>query len=756
MTKRKRYNKYYRFGAYLLVVVLLNVAGVTLFFRADLTADNIYSLSKASKQAVASLREPLTINVFFTKNLPAPHNNTERYLHDMLEEYSIHSNRYFNYRFYDVSAEEGDIDDEAKKNQQMARNYGIFPVQIQNIEQDEVKFQNAYMGLVLIHGDVIEKIPTITTTEDLEYQITSKIEKMSNKISTLLNMEETVQLKLFFSSSIEAVAPQLRMEGLMDMPRKIEEMANRLNEKYYRKLALSILDPSTDPSLEGLVTRYNVLTLRWPSLKDAMGNEVVPPGHASAGLVVEKGDKSQTISLIRVINLPLFGTQYQMANLNEIEEQIGEVIDDVIDINKKIGYLSSHGTIPLRGMPQIPGMQQPQEENLGNFSRLISSDYSIVEVNLKEEDAIPEGIDCLILAGPKEEFNDYELFQIDQFLMKGKSLALFLDAYQEIRLPQTQSQFSRQPMFRPINTGIEKLLGHYGAEVEKAYVLDKSCYEQRVPQIYGGGTRSLYFAPLIKNEKINDDLPFMKNIKGLVMLLSAPVKLDKSAIAENGLRGNVVFSSSDQSWLMKGRIDLNMWAMRPPANDTDMESYPMAVLIDGEFPSYFAGKEIPERPAEEKEEEGEPATEGTTTDTGDVKDEDSAQLADIGSEVNDTETFKDFTPVGAVIDRGSLGKIFLAGSAEILKDNVIDEKGSSTNAMFILNVLDNLNNRDEYAEMRSKTQRFNPLKETGPGVKAFVKTFNVAGLPVLVVVFGIIVWVRRTARKKAIQAMFSR
>ena len=129
-----RMQKYYRFLLYLAVVVLVNVAGLTMFFRADLTSSGIYSLSEASREAVSTLSEPLTINVFFTRDLPAPHNNTERYLRDLLEEYSAHSNRYFNYRFYDVSAEEGDISDEAKRNQELARSYGIYPVQLQIIQ----------------------------------------------------------------------------------------------------------------------------------------------------------------------------------------------------------------------------------------------------------------------------------------------------------------------------------------------------------------------------------------------------------------------------------------------------------------------------------------------------------------------------------------------------------------------------------------------------------------------------------------------
>ena len=62
---------YLKFILYAVVIVLLNVAGLNLFFRFDLTANRIYSLSDASKQAVSTLSEPLNIKVFFSKNLPA-------------------------------------------------------------------------------------------------------------------------------------------------------------------------------------------------------------------------------------------------------------------------------------------------------------------------------------------------------------------------------------------------------------------------------------------------------------------------------------------------------------------------------------------------------------------------------------------------------------------------------------------------------------------------------------------------------------
>ncbi len=87
---------------------------------------------------------------------------------------------------------------------------------------------------------------------------------------------------------------------------------------------------------------------------------------------------------------------------------------------------------------------------------------------------------------------------------------------------------------------------------------------------------------------------------------------------------------------------------------------------------------------------------------------------------------------------------------------MLDEEGRSPNAMFITNVIDFLNDREDVAVMRGKEQRFNPLLETGAGAKTFVKSFNIAGMPMLVVLFGLLVWFRRHARKRRIQRMFEK
>ena len=732
MNKKRNSGKYLKFIVYIVIVILINVAGITLFSRADLTSENIYSLSEASKEVVATLSEPLTINVFFTGDLPAPHNNTRRYLHDMLEEYSIHSNDYFNYRFYDVSVKEGDLSEKAVRNQELAHSYGIYPVQIRNIEQDEVQFKKAYMGMAMIHGDITDKIPSITSTDGLEYQITSKIEKMNNKISALLNLEDQINVRLYYSTSIEEIAPKLRIEKLPQIPEKIKSIVEKLNDKYYSRLEFQTRNSTDNPLLEKEISEYNVMTLKWPAMKNKSGDIAIEKGHGSIGIVVLNKEKFETIELINVMNLPLFGTQYQLVDINTIEETIGEAIDDVIDINKKIGYLTDHGTTPLRTD------KANRTSAFDNFNSLLSRSYSISEVTLKE-DGIPDGIDCLIIAGPKEEFTDYELFKIDQFLMRGKSIAFFLDPFKQI-MPagqQMQAMYNREPSYIPLNTGLERLILNYGVQTSASYILDEQCYEQRMSQMYGGGKQSVYFAPLIKSKSINDKMEFMKNIKGLITLKTSSVKPLEDKLQGNGLLANVLFSSSERAWEMSGRISLNPMMLRPPVNPSEFQSYALSLLVEGEFPSYFKEREIPEKPAIEKE--GEEKEEEPTIES-EIK-------VNVSTEITGEKRF---------IPNGKPGKIFVTGTSELLSNSILDETGQAPSSTFIMNLIDKLNGREAYASMRSKSQRFNPLDETSPGTRAFVKTFNIAGLPVIVIIFGIIIWMRRESRKRAIQRMFEK
>jgi ABC-type uncharacterized transport system involved in gliding motility auxiliary subunit len=225
----------------------------------------------------------------------------------------------------------------------------------------------------------------------------------------------------------------------------------------------------------------------------------------------------------------------------------------------------------------------------------------------------------------------------------------------------------------------------------------------------------------------------MRNIKGLIGVKLSPLTLDLNRIKDNNLKATRIFSSSEASWEMKGRINLNPMFIRPPQSGEERKRFPLAYLIEGAFPSYFAGKPLPEKIVK--------------PDDANAEDKPDAPAASELSEIKGQRPF---------LAKGQPGKIFLLASSEMIKDNVMDQEGRNPNDMFIMNIIDYLNGREDIAVMRSKAQRFNPLNETQAATKTFVKTFNVAGLPVLVILFGLGVWLRRHSRKKRIQAMFQK
>jgi ABC-type uncharacterized transport system involved in gliding motility auxiliary subunit len=717
---------YLKFILYAVVIVLLNVAGLTLFFRFDLTANRIYSLSDASKQAVSTLSEPLNIKVFFSKNLPAPHNNTERYLRDLLTEYAAQAGRYFNFTFYNVS-QETDRGDKANPNREMARDYGISPVQIRVMENDELKFKNAYMGLVILHGDLIEKIPAITATDGLEYELTSAIRKLNNKVSALLRQTDKINITMYMSSGLNTIAPLIGLDGLPHLGDTVAAAVEKLNNKNLGIFQFERKDLSTPDELEKAAEKYDLMAMRWPDVPE----ENIQAGAGTAGLVVAYKGQTRTLPLITAVEIPIIGTTYQMADPQELGEQITAIMEKLIGINKDIGYLSDHGS-PALGPDRMAMMQGRAGNSLAVFEQLVGSRYNIKQIPLKDE-GIPEGLNCLVIAKPTQHFSDYALFQIDQALMKGTNIAVFADAFEQ---QQSRGGMMGMPAFTPIDTGLEKLLAHYGIEIQKAYVLDKNSYKQQMPQSQGGGEQSIYFAPVLKEDAINNDPVFMQNIKGLVAMQISPLKRVKGGQDDAKVSAVRLLSSSDQAWLMEDNINLNPMFLSPPATDNDLSTYDLAYLLEGQFTSYFKGKSVPEKEAGET----------------DIKDEDNVagpQLPEAPA-----KKIEGLKAGNRVIETSAPAKIFVLGCAQMLHDNMLDEQGRSSNATFILNAIDHLNGDDGTAVLRSKQQTLNPVSDTTPLAKSVIKGFNVIGLPVLVFLFGLGVWFFRSMKKKKIAHMF--
>jgi ABC-type uncharacterized transport system involved in gliding motility auxiliary subunit len=726
--------QYIKFILYMAVIVLVNLAGLTLFFRADLTASKIFSLSDASKKAAATLSEPLSIKVFFSKNLPAPHNNTERYLRDLLDEYAARAGRLFNYQFYNVSSEEGDLSANAVENRELAKSYGISPIQIRIVENDELQFKNAYMGLVLIHGDLIEKINAVTSTDGLEYRLTTAIQKLNNKVSALLRLEDTVQATLYLSSSLDQITPLIGLNDFPDLKHTVEKTIENINARSRNILSFSHQDISDKQTLNEIGKKYDLMALSWPDIPE----NNIQAGQGAAGLVLTYQDQAASLPLISAVNLPIIGTTYQMADPETLEQDIVGIMEKMIGINQDIGFLADHGS-PTLGPDRMAMMQGGAGGGMQVLNDLLSDRYTIRQIALKDQ-AIPDGLNCLVIAKPTEPFSDYELFQIDQALMKGTNIAFFSDAFNEI-MPRGGMGM---PQYIPIDTGLEKLLTHYGITMTQAYVMDKTAYKHQPRE---GGEQIIYFAPMLREDTINNKPSFMHNIKGVIAMQASPLSLVQENLTSH-VTATRLLSSSKESWLMEGDINLNPMFISPPESSGEMTSYDLAYLLEGTFTSYFKDKPIPEK---ETGETDIPAS-GEGSDDLEEPDSSTPDAADIGPAAQ--ADAPEVVAENLVLETSRPAKIFVLGCSQMLMDNMLDPEGRTTNATFILNTIDHLNGNDDIAAMRSKQQTLNPLTTTTPMVRGMIKTLNVAGLPLLVCVFGLAVWLAGKARRKRIANQF--
>jgi gliding-associated putative ABC transporter substrate-binding component GldG len=154
-------------------LVILNLISTKLFGRLDFTENKLYTLSDVTKQILRELDEPLTVKAYFTRDLPAPYNNTARYVEDQLAEMKAYGRGKFRFELVDPADQE--------KLKAEAEKFRLEPIQVNEMKKDKVEFKLAYLGMVFLYEDKQEVIPAIQSLDNLEYEILSKIRRVTTQ-----------------------------------------------------------------------------------------------------------------------------------------------------------------------------------------------------------------------------------------------------------------------------------------------------------------------------------------------------------------------------------------------------------------------------------------------------------------------------------------------------------------------------------------------------------------------------------------------
>lgn len=551
------------FALFIVFLLLLNIVSYNSFFRLDLTEPKSYSLSKPSKQVVKNLQEPLTIRVFFDKNLPTPYNSVAQYVEDLLAEYDGVANKNFSVINMDLSKEESLA---------MASDYGLSQIQIQEIKNNEVGFKQVYMGLVLSYGDSIETLDSITSTEGFEYKLTTKISKMISTADTLANLKqnEKINITLYFSP----VLKNMGISGCNELEQIVETSFKEVNKQNKDRLDYKVVNPSESETIE-FVQKYGIQAIQYKSENQQKV--------AALGLVVEYNDDFRVIPV--QIERSLFG--YVVSGLETIGESINESLQSLMSNVQSIGYVTGHGELSLQ-----------DERQALNFNKMVSAHYQIEELNLVEND-IPMNMSCIVINGPKADFAEEELYKIDQFIMRGGNVMFFVDSLVE----QGGSPYQAAE-YVPNELNIDKLLNKYGVKRNYDYVMDTNCYSTSSSEY---GKMNLYWAPIMQKDQLAKKSVITQNLGYLIFLQNG--SLDISGAENNSnLKSTVLVKSSPESWAQSERIMLNPIFMTPPEAG-NFASQNLAVMIEGKFDSAYT-----EKPKFETSDESAETTENQTQD----------------------------------------------------------------------------------------------------------------------------------------------
>jgi gliding-associated putative ABC transporter substrate-binding component GldG len=160
------------------IIVLLNILASRFYLRLDLTEDKRYTLSRATKDILENLNDPVTVTAYFSEGLPPNIDQARRSFRELLSEYAMRSKGNVVYEFVNPN--------EDAQTEQMALQNGISPVVINVREKDQSVQKKAFLGAVLRYGENTEVIPFIQPGSAMEYTLSSGIKKITTADKNLI------------------------------------------------------------------------------------------------------------------------------------------------------------------------------------------------------------------------------------------------------------------------------------------------------------------------------------------------------------------------------------------------------------------------------------------------------------------------------------------------------------------------------------------------------------------------------------------
>jgi ABC-2 type transport system permease protein len=599
-----------------LLIVNLLVVNVWVYplhgLRLDLTQYHEYSLSKATRNLLAGLQEPLLIRGYFSERthpLLAPLVPKVR---DMLQEYAIASNG-------KVQVEIVDPAKEPEKEEEATQVYGISPTPFQIAGRYESSIINSYFDILIQYGDqsvVLGFSDLIEVKQEnnsidvhlrnLEYDLTSNIKKVvygfQNIDTVLASLSDPVQMTIY-------VTPNTMPEWLADVPATMEKVAQDIAAQSNGKFTYTVVDPTQPGSPISPQQLYDTYGIQ-PFAVSLFSNDVY-----YMHMVLNHNNEENVI-------YPS-GEMSEADVRNAVESALKRMSGGFLKV-VGIWSPSTEATTDMYGQTIQPLSSWDQ------VREALREEYEVRDIDLSTGYVAPD-VDVLFVIAP-QGFTDMELYAIDQYLMRGGTVLLAAG-----NTVISQDPYTGNIAGRPITDGVAGLLEYYGITVQQGMVLDSQNEPFPMPVVRQVGNYQVqeyqalnypYFVD-VRSDGMAKNNTLVSNLSAITLNWSSPIQVDQEKNA--GRKVEALLSSTSGAWFQSDPTtitpDFTLYPQTGFAQPTATQVYTLAITVQGTFDSYFAGKASPFETAQTEE-----STATSTMNPGTIESSpESARLLVVGS-----------------------------------------------------------------------------------------------------------------------------
>ena len=214
----------------------------------------------------------------------------------------------------------------------------------------------------------------------------------------------------------------------------------------------------------------------------------------------------------------------------------------------------------------------------------LRKDYTVFNFNLQTQQFVPDTFKLLMIVKPTTTFSPEEKLKIDQFVMRGGKLLMFID---KLDAEMDSLQIKNEVIAYDRNLQLDDILFKYGARINPDLVMD--IQSDRLPfDVNGKGQFEFLKWNYFPFFTSNSDNPVNKNI-GFV---SGRFVNSIDTIGVEGIKKTILLSTSLNGKkiatpaLISGREN----QVAPDDSSFHIPNIPVAVLLEGKFQSLFSNR----------------------------------------------------------------------------------------------------------------------------------------------------------------------